>query len=125
VSDQPDPSTRGPQLTPGSERRRSQRVMIRIPVKLYFTEEAKPQTLEARSVVVNDHGALLICSRVFPTGTKMEVENLRNGRRHAGRVLRVPRITELGFEVPVEFDAPAPGFWGIAFPPENWAPGTG
>jgi hypothetical protein len=102
-------------------RRRSQRVVIRIPVKIHFTEEAKPHVLEARTVVVNDHGTLLNCSRVFPTGTKLEVENLRNGRRVAGRVLRVPRITELGFEVPVEFDAPAPGFWGILFPPEDTA----
>ena len=125
MSNQPDSSPQVPQKDPAAERRRSQRVVIRIPVKLHFTLENKEQVLEARTVVVNDHGALLICSRVFPTGTRVEVENLRNARRQTGRVLRVARITDLGFEVPVEFDAVAHGFWGIAFPPTDWQPGSG
>lgn len=119
MNDQPNASPQVPQKDPGPGRRRSQRVVIRIPVKLHFTLENKEQMLEARTVVVNDHGTLLICSRVFPTGTRVEIENLRNGRRQRGRVLRAPRITELGFEVPVEFDAVARGFWGIVFPPAD------
>lgn len=125
MSDPSDPAQPATQETPASNRRRSQRVVIRIPVKLHFTLESRSEVLEAKTVVVNDHGALLICARVFPTGTRLEVENLRNGRRHPCRVLRVPRITDMGFEVPVEFDSPAPGFWGISFPPPNWEPGTG
>jgi hypothetical protein len=122
MSEKPGEGPRGPQLAPGSERRRSQRVVIRIPVKLHFTLESKPQTIDARTAVVNDHGALLICPRVFPTGTRLEVENLHSGARQACRVLRVPRITDLGFEVPIEFETTAPGFWGISFPPTDWKP---
>jgi hypothetical protein len=125
VSEPGDSPSRGEQLAPAAERRRSQRVVIRIPVRLRFNLGKKEETLEARTVVVNDHGALLICSRVFPVGTPLEVENLRNQRRQLCRVLRVPRITDLGFEVPIEFESAAPGFWGISFPPPGWEPGTG
>ena len=125
MSEPADSSSRREQQAPAAERRRSQRVVIRIPVRLHFNLGKKDETLEARTVVVNDHGALLICSRVFPVDTRLEVENLRNGRRQFCHVLRVSRITDLGFEVPIEFNSPAPGFWGISFPPTNWEPSTG
>lgn len=125
MSDTADSPSRREQQAPAAERRRSQRVVIRIPVRLHFNLGKRDETLEARTVVVNDHGALLICSRVFPVGTRLEVENLRNQRHHHCHVLRVPRITELGFEVPIEFDSAVPGFWGISFPPTNWEPGIG
>ena len=125
MSEPADSSSRGEQQAPTAERRRSQRVVIRIPVRLYFSLGKKEETLEARTVIVNDHGALLICSRVFPVGTRLEVENLRNHRRQLCHVLRVPRITDLGFEVPIEFESPAQGFWGISFPPPGWEPGIG
>ena len=124
MSDSADSASRKDQKAPAAERRRSQRVVIRIPVRLHFNLGKKEETLEARTVIVNDHGALLICSRVFPVGTRLEVENLRNQRRQLCHVLRVPRISDLGFEVPIEFEASAPGFWGISFPPANWEPGV-
>ena len=120
-----DSSSRVEQQAPAAERRRSQRVVIRIPVRLHFNLGRRDETLDAKTVVVNDHGALLICSRVFPVDTRLEVENLRNGRRQVCHVLRVPRITDLGFEVPISFEASSPGFWGISFPPTAWEPGTG
>lgn len=125
MSDPADSSSRREQQAPAAERRRSQRVVIRIPVRLHFNLGKKEETLEARTVIVNDHGALLICPRVFPVGTRLEVENLRNHQRQFCHVLRVPRITDLGFEVPIEFESPAPGFWGISFPPPGWEPGIG
>jgi len=125
VNDPSDSSSRREQQAPAAERRRSQRVVIRIPVRLYFNLSKKEETLDAKTVIVNDHGALLICSRVFPVGTLLELENLRNHRRQFCRVLRVPRITDLGFEVPIEFESAAHGFWGISFPPPAWEPGIG
>jgi len=122
VTTLPRTKVEGPQLAPAEERRRSQRVVIRIPVRLRFTRGSKAETIAAKAVTVNDHGALLICPCVFPVGTRLEVEHENSGRRQAGHVLRVPRITALGFEVPVEFDKVVPGFWGIAFPPSDWQP---
>jgi len=96
--------------------------MIRIPVRLHFAISGNPESVPGRTVAVNDHGALIICARVFPGGTRLEVENEQNRRIQKGRVVRAPKLTELGFEVPVEFDDVIPGFWGIAFPPADWQP---
>lgn len=107
----------GPQRAPAEEQRRSQRVIIRIPVRIHFTLQTKQETVAARTVAVNDHGALLNCARVFPAGTRLEIENERNGQRQVARVLRPPRMTALGFEIPIEFEKVIPNYWGIAFPP--------
>lgn len=112
----------GPQRAPAEEQRRSQRVVIRVPVRIHFTLDTKQGTVAARTVVVNDHGALLNCARVFPAGTRLEIENERNGQRQFARVLRPPLLTPLGFEIPIEFEKVIPGYWGIAFPPTDGKP---
>jgi len=38
------------------------------------------------------------------------------------RIARPPREMPEGYHVPLEFDSPAPNFWGIAFPPSDWRP---
>lgn len=111
-----------PQESGGENRRRSQRVMIRIAVRLHFAIQEKPESVPGRTVAVNDHGALIICARVFPGGTRVDVENEQNHRTQKGHVVRAPKLTPLGFEVPVEFEQVFPGFWGIAFPPPDWQP---
>ena len=107
----------GQQLLPGEERRRSQRVLIRIPVTLSYTAKERPVTIPAETIAVNDHGALIVCARLLPAGAKLELLNNRSGQRRNCRVTRASRQTSEGFEVPVEFDAPAKGFWPVSFPP--------
>jgi len=96
--------------------------MIRIPVEIRFTLGSKKETAAAKTVAVNDHGALLNCARVFPAGTRLEIENQNNGQIQSGRVLRPPTLTPLGFEIPIAFDKVVPDFWGIAFPSTDWKP---
>ena len=104
------------------ERRRSQRVMIQVPVSLTYTVADQSVTVRAHTESVNDHGAMILCTRSIDSGTRLEVQNDRSRQRQPGRVTRAPRDTSEGFLVPVEFDAPIPGFWGISFPPTNWKP---
>lgn len=110
----------GSQVLRGEERRRSQRVMIRIPVTLYFISEGKDVKMGASTASVNDHGAMLLCSRSLATETQMQIE--RASQKHPCRVVRAPIESAEGFLIPVEFTTPAPGFWGITFPPTNWKP---
>jgi len=110
------------QLLPSEERRRSQRVMIRVPVTLHVNIANQVVTIHAETMAVNDHGAMLRCTRSFAADTKLELQNDRTRQRLPGRVTRTPRETPEGFLVPVEFAAPAPGFWQIAFPPTDWKP---
>ncbi len=106
---------RGQQLLPGEERRRSQRVMIRVPVTLHLTIAGQAVTIHAHTVAVNDHGAMLLCSRTVDADVRLELQHDRTRQGLACRVSRTPRDTPEGFLIPVEFAAPAPGFWQISF----------
>jgi len=115
-------TVRGQQLLPGEERRRSQRVMIRVPVTLHLTIAGQAVTIHAHTVAVNDHGAMLLCSRTVDADVRLELQHDRTRQGLACRVSRTPRDTPEGFLIPVEFAAPAPGFWQISFPPIDWKP---
>src|SRR5262245_62176273 len=112
----------GVQLLPGDERRRSQRVMVRVPVTVSLSINGQKAVFEGVTVSVNDHGAMLSCKRSIAAGTKLELKNDRSGRSQACRVTRTPVESQQSYLIPVEFLASAPGFWGISFPPTNWKP---
>jgi hypothetical protein len=112
----------GPQVLPGDERRRSQRVMIRIPVTLEMTVAGKKVTVRAGTASVNDHGAMLLCTKNLPVDTAFEMVNDRTNEKQLCRVTRTATENQQGYLIPVEFAAPAPGFWHISFPPPGWKP---
>jgi hypothetical protein len=110
---------------PGEERRRSQRVIIRVPVTLTFLQQDQKVTLAAHTVAVNIHGAMVLCPRAIDADTKVEIYNDRTRERAGARVTRAPRESTEGFLIPLEFSAPNPSFWQITFPPANWKPSDG
>lgn len=115
-----DAAGTGAQLAPGAERRRSQRVTLRVGVKLHVAMEGKPNVIPAFTANVNDHGALLLCPENFEANDRFVLEHTHSRQRMGCRVTRRPQADPGGFQVAVEFDQPAPGFWHIAFPPTDW-----
>ena len=115
-------SDRGASLLPGEERRRSQRVVIRVPVTLVGIVRDQKITISAYTVAVNIHGAMLLCPRPLDAETQVEIQNERTRQRATGRVTRAPRESSEGYLIPVEFSTPTPSFWQITFPPANWKP---
>ena len=109
-------------LVTGEERRRSQRVIVRIPVSLKVMIAGKAVTANATTASVNDHGAMLLCSRSFAAETRLEVQNDRTGERMNCRVTRTPIENTDGYLIPVEFATASPNFWRISFPPQDWKP---
>ncbi len=101
------------------DRRRSQRVMIRCAVTLRLANDI---TIEAHTVSVNDHGAMLLCPREIPAETTLELQNSRTLEKQMCRVARAPVASTDGYLVPVEFTAAAASFWGISFPPAHCKP---
>ncbi len=97
------------------ERRRSQRVMLRVPVTLHVAGSAEP--LHAVTLVVNDHGGMLVIAEAIPAATSLTVENEHTGHRAAAHVVRAAQNTAEGALVPVEFEEEQPGFWSVYFPP--------
>ena len=110
----------GASLMAGEERRRSQRVIIRVPVMLEVTMMGQKITVPAVTVAVNIHGAMALCSRSFDAETRIEVRNERTADCTIVRVTRTPRESAEGYLIPLEFVEPSSNFWRISFPPENW-----
>lgn len=110
------------QLAPQGERRRSQRVTLRVGVRLLVTVQGNEKSIEAFTANVNDHGALLICAQSFALNDRFTLEHKHTRNRIACRVTRKPQEASSGFQVAIEFEQAAPNFWQIAFPPPDWKP---
>jgi hypothetical protein len=107
-------------LMAGEERRRSQRVIIRVPVALVVTQNDKTTRISAHTVAVNIHGAMVVSPRTLDADAVLEIVNGRTDEKIGCRVTRAPRESAEGFLIPVEFTSPSPNFWQISFPPSNW-----
>jgi hypothetical protein len=112
-------SDRVASLLHGEDRRRSQRVIIRVPVTLQLTKNGKVFMVSAYTIAVNIHGAMIICPDSVDSETKVEIINDRTRERASARVTRTPRQSAEGYLIPLEFDKPFPMFWQISFPPSS------
>jgi hypothetical protein len=104
------------------ERRRGQRVLLRIRANIHVALQGKATTLDAATLSVTPQGAVVVMKQNLPAETRLVLEHDGTKQRVDCKVARPPRATAEGFHVPLEFDAPAPGFWKINFPPSDWRP---
>jgi hypothetical protein len=104
------------------ERRRTQRVLLRIRASIHVAVQGQATTFEVATLSVNPHGAVVVMNHNLPADTRLVLEHSSTGRRVACKVARPAREMPEGFHVPIEFDSPAPGFWQIDFPPTDWRP---
>ena len=110
------------QAVAGEDRRRSQRVLVRVRANLHVALQGKPTTFETVTLSVNNQGAMIILKQSLPLDTRFVLEHGGTKERVACKVVRAPREMPDGFQIPIEFDSPAPNFWRIAFPPNDWRP---
>jgi hypothetical protein len=104
----------------GEERRRSQRVLLRVRAQVHLAMHGKAVTMDVFTLSVNAHGALVIIKQSLPPDTLLVLEHGGTKECVACKVVRPPRDTPEGFQTALEFDSPTPDFWKIAFPPTNW-----
>src|SRR5580658_1476324 len=109
-----------PGKSPGEERRRSQRVLLRVRVNVYVNLKGQQTTLEVRTLSVNPFGAMIISAENLAPQTRLVLENTITQKRVACCVVRGAKEMPDGFHIPIQFDAPAPKFWMIDFPPDDW-----
>jgi PilZ domain-containing protein len=110
------------QTLAGEERRRSQRVLLRVRANIHVALQGKPTTFDTTTLSVNSHGAMIILKQNLPPDTRLVLEHSGTKERVPCKVIRTARENPEGFQIPIEFDSPAPNFWGIAFPPSDWRP---
>lgn len=103
-------------------RRRSMRVMLSITVvvrgkntdgKTFFDEETK-------TLVVNAHGALIHLRSEVKANEKITLTHKGTHESETCRIVYVGQMQGGKAQVGIEFDTPAPKFWGISFPPDDW-----
>jgi len=97
------------------ERRRAQRVLLRVPVRLKIA--GKSQTIEGATHTVSATGALVVLTEAIPQGTKITIENITTQKTVEAQIPRPPQFSSEGSLVPIEFTSPAPNFWNVFFPP--------
>lgn len=95
------------------ERRRSQRVLVRMPVVVHVAGK----TLEGHTHTVSAGGAMVILKEGLGEGTKVTVENPATKNKVDAKVVRPPQMNQEGSLIPLEFATPSPTFWNIFFPP--------
>jgi len=97
------------------ERRRAQRVLLRVPVRL--TIAGKKQPVEGATHTVSATGALIVLSEALQQGTKLTIENATTQKKIEAHVARPPQFSPEGSLIAIEFATPAPNFWNVFFPP--------
>lgn len=109
------------EFTPSPERRRSERVLLRVAVKIYGkTKDGHRVEEEAEAVIVSRHGALLRSTSGFQAGTRIELLNKYSQKQLPFRVVWCSEIPASGrCDVGLESVGPSADFWGIHFPGEK------
>ena len=106
-----------------ANRRRSQRVLMTIPVRvsgqtgvgLRFEEEAQTRAISA-------HGALILVSTQVYRGQRLTLSNVQTKAALECVVAHIEKYQSSQPQVGVEFMLPNPIFWHVAFPPKDWTP---
>jgi hypothetical protein len=120
-----------PSNDPGTQKRRSTRIVQAVPITVTGVDAlGQPFKERTTTVMVNCHGCKYQSKHYVPKNSTVMLEIPRPepslpSRSVQGRVVWVqrPRTVRELFQIGLEFEVPG-NFWGIAFPPEDWAATT-
>jgi PilZ domain len=108
-------------MSSAENRRRSERVVLRMRVFVMAENEDRRQIQEtAETQVVNAHGGLLRMRQHLHVGQSFLLNNPQNSMEMSCRVVRTEEDGLDFFKVAFEFDRPAAKFWPVVFPPADW-----
>jgi len=103
-------------------RRRSQRVLMQVPVRVRGTDsQGKEFEEETETLAINAHGALILVSARVTSGSKMQMQHKRTEEEQECHVVFLGPVRAGKSEIGLEFSEPRPTFWRVAFPPEDWS----
>jgi PilZ domain len=106
-----------------NNRRRSQRVVIKIPVRVSVQVGATVLAEEETyTLAVSAHGALLVVSAPLYRGQRLTLSNPQTKDSLECLVAHIDRFPNEPVKAGVEFLLPNPTFWHVAFPPKDWTP---
>jgi PilZ domain-containing protein len=104
-----------------TDKRRSDRIMLTVPLHIRGEDErGMPFRDDARTLILNRHGARILIARMLRGGQKVRLSNNLTRREADFRVVGpVAPFTEKGGEFGVEYINQKDNIWGIQFPPPS------
>lgn len=103
--------------------RRSERVLVDVPVVVYGETSARRAFREETfTVTVNAHGALMMLEAKVSLGQRLRLANSANKHERECRVAYTGSDHAGLAQVAIEFTQPAPEFWALPSPPASWRP---
>lgn len=103
-------------------RRRSQRVLMQVPVRVRGTDsQGHPFEEETETLAINAHGALTLVHARVTSGSKILMQHRRTQEEQECQVVFLGPVRAGKAEIGLEFSDPRPTFWRVAFPPEDWS----
>jgi hypothetical protein len=104
-------------------RRRSQRVLMQVAVRVSGTD-TQGQTFEeeTETLAINAHGALILTTARVTSGSLVKMQHKGTKEEQECHVAFLGPVRAGKSEIGLEFSAPRPSFWRVAFPPEDWSP---
>lgn len=101
--------------------RRSHRVMLRLSITVTGVSARGPFSEETHTLVINAHGALISVAAGLSLNQVLEIRSAGNAQSRPCRVVFVGPVIEGRTQSGIEFTEPAPRFWPVAFPPDDWS----
>jgi hypothetical protein len=105
-----------------SDRRRSHRVNIAMPVLVRGKKGTQNFEEEALTISVSAHGCMVRVANPVARGQEIAIVNTKTAEELPCTVTFLGQKDGGKTEVGVEFAEASPLFWRIAFPPEDWDP---
>jgi hypothetical protein len=105
-----------------SDRRRSHRVNIAMPVLVRGMKGTQKFEEETQTISVSAHGCMVRVTNPVARGQEVAVVNKKTAEELPCAVTFIGQKDQGKTEVGVEFAEASPLFWRIAFPPEDWDP---
>jgi hypothetical protein len=104
-------------------RRRSQRVLMQVPIRLRGTDvQGKDFEELTETLAINAHGALVLLTARLVSGGLVHMRHNKTEEEQECHVAFLGPVRSGKAEIGLEFTAPRPTFWRVAFPPEDWTP---
>jgi len=104
-------------------RRRSQRVLMQVGVCIRGNDaQGKPFTEDTATLAINAHGALIPLQARLVSGSQVHMQHKGTLQEQECQVVFLGPVRSGKAEIGLEFSAPCPTFWRVAFLPEDWSP---
>jgi hypothetical protein len=113
------PNIRATQI---ANQRRSQRILLSVPVRISGKRtDGTPFVEHAKTLIVNAHGALLQLQEPVQEGQALNVRNVTTGEELPCKVVDRSAGANGVIEIGVEFAESNSRFWRVSFPPADWS----